>query len=153
MEDAVSLYTRVVPGSSITSMHSMSDDSVVPSRRMGIAHFSVGDQRYMALEGGTLDQFNPTFSIVIGCGDQSEIDRLWDTLREGGSTARCGWLRDRWGVSWQIVPNVLGELMGGPDRARAARVSAAMRAMTKFDIAELQRAATGVDGPIASNGL
>jgi predicted 3-demethylubiquinone-9 3-methyltransferase (glyoxalase superfamily) len=108
---------------------------------IGIAHFTIGDQRYMGIEGGPLDPFNHSFSIMVGCDDQGEIDRLWEALSEGGSTERCGWLKDRWGLYWQIVPSVLGELMSGPDRASARRVSEAMRSMSKFDIAELRRAA------------
>lgn len=142
MEAAIRLYVSLVPGSSITGMHSMqTEQSGGAAKNVGIAQFQIGDQRYMGIEGGSLDRFNHSFSIMVGCDEQSEIDLLWNTLKEGGSTERCGWLKDRWGVSWQIVPNILGQLMGGPDRARAKRVSAAMMAMTKFDIAELRHAA------------
>ncbi|MDB5699628.1 MAG: hypothetical protein JWN69_2432 [Alphaproteobacteria bacterium] len=139
MEAAVRFYTSLVPGSSIGMMSAMRTEDAGAS--IGIAHFMIGDQHYMAIEGGPLDPFNHSFSIMVGCDDQSEIDRLWDSLSEGGSTERCGWLKDRWGLSWQIVPSVLGELMSGPDRASARRVSEAMRSMGKFDIAELRRAA------------
>ena len=103
--------------------------------------FTLGDQRYMAIEAGPLDRFNHSFSIVVECEDQAEIDRLWDALKEGGSVEQCGWLRDRWGLCWQITPKRLGELMNGPDAAKAKRVAAAMLKMVKFDIAQLEAAA------------
>ena len=146
MKAAIHLYTSLVPGSSITSMHVMPRDSPGGAANgVGIAHFKIGDQRYMAIEGGPLDPFNRSFSIMVSCDEQPEIDRLWDTLKEGGSTERCGWLKDHWGVSWQIVPAILAELMGGSDRSRARRVSDAMLKMTKFEIVGLQRAAEGAE--------
>lgn len=78
---------------------------------------------------------------MVECSTQEEIDRLWNALKEGGSVEQCGWLRDRWGLSWQIVPEALGRLMSDPDRAKAKRVTEAMLKMVKFDIAELKRAA------------
>ena len=144
MKAAIHLYTSLVPGSSIASMHAMQrDNGSGAANSVGIAHFTIGDQRYMAIEGGPLDPFTHSFSIMVGCDEQLEIDRLWDTLKEGGSTERCGWLKDRWGVSWQIVPTILAELMSDSDPARARRVSDAMLKMTKFEIAELERAAEG----------
>ena len=116
-----------------------------PSRQadsVKLAGFTLGDQRYMAIEAGPLDPFNHSFSIIIECETQAEIDHLWDALKEGGSTEHCGWLRDRWGLSWQITPKRLGELMGDPDRAKAKRVSEAMLKMVKFDIAGLEAAAS-----------
>lgn len=97
----------------------------------------------MAIEAGPLDRFNHSFSIMVECDTQAEIDRLWDALRAGGSTEQCGWLRDRWGLSWQIAPKRLGELMMDPDRAKAKRVTEAMLKMVKFDIAALEAAARG----------
>jgi len=95
----------------------------------------------MAIEAGPLDPFNHSFSIMVECDDQAEIDRLWNALKEGGSTEQCGWLKDRWGLSWQIVQTLLGKLMSDPDRAKAKRVAEAMLKMVKLDIAELQCAA------------
>ena len=97
----------------------------------------------MAIEAGPLDPFNHSFSIMVECDTQAEIDRLWKALKEGGSTEQCGWLRDRWGLSWQISPRRLGELMKDPDRAKAKRVTEAMLTMVKFDITELETAAGG----------
>ena len=95
----------------------------------------------MAIEAGPLDPFNHSFSIMVEC--DTEIDRLWDALREGGKTEQCGWLQDRWGLSWQIAPKRLGELMSDPDNAKAKRVAEAMLKMVKFDIAELEAVARG----------
>jgi predicted 3-demethylubiquinone-9 3-methyltransferase (glyoxalase superfamily) len=95
----------------------------------------------MAIEAGPLDPFKHSFSIVVDCENQAEIDRLWDALKEGGSVERCGWLRDRWGLCWQITPKRLGELMNDPDTAKTKRVAEAMLKMVKFNIAELEAAA------------
>ena len=144
MAAAVRCYTSTIPGSSMGAVHALpADNPSGPAGSVHIAEFTIGGQRYRAIEAGPLDPFNHSFSIVVECDDQAEIDRLWDALKEGGSTERCGWLKDRWGLSWQIVPSVLGTLMGGPDRARAKRVAEAMLKMVKFDIAGLHRAADG----------
>lgn len=144
MEAAIRLYTSTIPGSKLGEIHAMPADSPSgPAGSVRIAKFTIGDQRYTAIEAGPLDPFNHSFSIMVECDGQAEIDRLWDVLKEGGSTEQCGWLKDRWGLSWQIVPAVLGELMSGPDQARSKRVAEAMLRMVKLDIAELQRAADG----------
>ena len=114
-----------------------------PAGSVQLAGFTLGDQRYMAIEAGPLDPFNHSFSIIVECETQAEIDRLWDALKEGGSTEQCGWLRDRWGLSWQITPKRLGELMSSADPAKAKRVTEAMLKMVKFDIAALEAAAQG----------
>jgi predicted 3-demethylubiquinone-9 3-methyltransferase (glyoxalase superfamily) len=108
-----------------------------------VAAFTLGDQRYMAIEAGPLDPFNHSFSIIVECESQAEIDRLWEALKQGGRTEQCGWLRDRWGLCWQIRPKRLGELMRDPDPAKAKRVTEAMLKMAKFDIADLEAAAKG----------
>jgi predicted 3-demethylubiquinone-9 3-methyltransferase (glyoxalase superfamily) len=144
MQQALRVYTTLIPGSTMGAVQTLPAES--PAGSVEIAEFSLGDQRYRAIQAGPLDPFNHSFSIMVECEDQAEIDRLWDALAEGGSVERCGWLRDRWGLSWQIVPAALGRLMGDPDRARAARVAAAMLGMVKFDIAALHRAAEGAAG-------
>lgn len=144
MEPALKLYTSLIEGSAIEWISAIpSDTPSGPAGSVKIASFTLGDQRYMAIEAGPLDPFNHSFSIMVECDTQAEIDRLWDTLREGGSTEQCGWLRDRWGLSWQITPKRLGEMMNDPDRAKAKRVTEAMLKMVKFDIAELEAAAKG----------
>jgi predicted 3-demethylubiquinone-9 3-methyltransferase (glyoxalase superfamily) len=98
----------------------------------------------MALNGGTRFEYTHAVSFKIDCADQAEVDRLWDGLSaNGGQVERCGWLRDRFGLYWQIVPSVLAELLGGPDRAGAERAMAAMLQMTKLDIAVLRKAYEG----------
>ena len=144
MEAAVGFYVSQLPGSAIEWISTIpADNPSGPAGSVKIASFVLGDQRYMAIEAGPLDPFNHSFSIMVECDTQTEIDRLWDALKEGGSTEQCGWLRDRWGLSWQIAPSKLGDLMMDPDRAKAKRVTEAMLKMVKFDIAALEAAARG----------
>jgi predicted 3-demethylubiquinone-9 3-methyltransferase (glyoxalase superfamily) len=142
MEAAIRFYMSLIPGSAISRTSAIpADNPSGPAGKVKTAAFTIGDQRYMAVEAGQLDPFNHSFSIVVECEDQTEIDRLWDALKEGGSVEQCGWLRDRWGLCWQITPKRLGELMNDPDTAKAKRVAEAMLKMVKFDIAELEAAA------------
>ena len=142
MEAAVRFYTALIPGSEISWISAIPADTPSgPAGSVRIAAFTLGDQRYMAIEAGPLDPFNHSFSVVVECDDQAEIDRLWEALQEGGSVERCGWLRDRWGLCWQITPKRFGELMSDPDPAKARRVTEAMLGMVKFDIAALETAA------------
>jgi predicted 3-demethylubiquinone-9 3-methyltransferase (glyoxalase superfamily) len=97
----------------------------------------------MALNGGMRFEYTHAISFMIDCEDQTEIDRLWHTLLDGGSAEQCGWLKDRYGVSWQIVPRVLPQLLGDPDPAKARRVMQAMLGMVKLDIAALKAAYAG----------
>ena len=144
MEAAISFYTSLIAGSAIQWATTIPADTPSgPAGSVKIASFTLGDQRYMAIEAGPLDPFNHSFSIMVECETQAEIDRLWDALKDGGSTEQCGWLRDRWGLSWQIAPKRRGELMMDPDRAKAKRVTEAMLKMVKFDIAKLEAAARG----------
>lgn len=144
MEAALRFYTSLIPGSSLASITPMAADSPSgPAGSVRMAAFTLGDQRYMAIEAGPLDKFNHSFSVMVECEDQAEIDRLWDALKDGGQVEPCGWLRDRWGLSWQITPRRLGELMMDPDPQVARRVTEAMLKMVKFDIAGLEAAAKG----------
>ena len=144
METAISFYTSLIPGSSV------SWTAPNPRRhpqRTGRQRQSGGlHARRPALHGHRgrpLDPFNHSFSIIVECESQAEIDRLWEALKQGGRTEQCGWLRDRWGLCWQITPKQLGELMRDPDPAKAKRVTEAMLKMAKFDIADLEAAAKG----------
>ena len=144
MEAALRFYTSLIPGSKIEDITPMAADSPSgPSGSVLIASFTLGDQRYSAMQAGPLDSFNHAFSIMVECEDQAEVDRLWDALKEGGTTEPCGWLKDRWGVSWQIIPKRLMELQIDPDRAKAKRVAEAMLKMGKIDLATLEAAARG----------
>jgi predicted 3-demethylubiquinone-9 3-methyltransferase (glyoxalase superfamily) len=103
--------------------------------------FELDGRPFMALNGGPMYTFTPAISLVVSCENQDEVDHYWDGLLDGGEPSQCGWLTDRFGVSWQIVPNRLGELMSDPDPERAGRVAQAMMQMIKLDIAQLEAAA------------
>jgi predicted 3-demethylubiquinone-9 3-methyltransferase (glyoxalase superfamily) len=138
------LYVSLLPDSRIDSITPMPIDS--PSGAAGsvqIVEFTLGGQRFTAFNGGPLDKFNHAISLMIECDDQKELDALWEKLGQGGTYEQCGWLRDRFGVCWQITPRVLAEMMKDPDRAKAKRVAEAMMKMVKLDIAELERAYQG----------
>ncbi|KZD11918.1 VOC family protein [Oceanibaculum pacificum] len=144
MEAALRFYTGLIPGSSLEWISEFPAETPSgPPGSVRLAGFTLGDQRYMAIQAGPLDPFNHAFSIMVECDDQAEVDRLWDALLEGGQAEQCGWLRDRWGLSWQIVPKRLGELMMESDPATVKRVSEAMLQMVKLDIAGLEAAARG----------
>jgi predicted 3-demethylubiquinone-9 3-methyltransferase (glyoxalase superfamily) len=144
MENAVRFYTSLIPGSSVAWMSTLPADTPSgPEGSVRLSGFTLGDQSYMAIEAGPLDPFNHSFSIMVECDTQAEIDRLWQALGEGGKIEHCGWLSDRWGLSWQITPRRLGELMGDPDPVIVKRVTEAMLKMVKFDIAGLEAAAKG----------
>ncbi len=135
-EAALALYTSVFKDSKVLSTSKR--DGKVNS-----ATFEIQGQRLMAFDGGPIFSFSLGMSLFVSCDTQAEIDELWEKLSEGGEKSRCGWLKDRFGVSWQIVPNVLGELLGDKDADKAGRVLQAMLAMNKLDIAGLKRAADG----------
>ncbi|MCS4319081.1 putative 3-demethylubiquinone-9 3-methyltransferase (glyoxalase superfamily) [Serratia sp. BIGb0234] len=142
MDAALRCYIDLIPGSSLTWHSSLPADTPSgPAGSVKLATFILCDQRYAAIEAGPLDPFNHSFSIMVECADQAEVDRLWEALSDGGSVEQCGWLRDRWGLSWQIVPKRLTELMADPDSLKVKRVTEAMLRMVKLDIAGLEAAA------------
>ncbi len=143
MEAAVRLYTSLVPGSTMGPVTALGAETPSgPPGSVKLVSFTLGDQSYRAIEAGPLDSFNHSFGITLECDTQAEIDRLWQALlADGGAEEQCGWLRDRWGMCWQIVPRRLGELMATADAARTKRVTAAMLKMVKLDIAALEAAA------------
>jgi predicted 3-demethylubiquinone-9 3-methyltransferase (glyoxalase superfamily) len=144
MAAAVRFYTSLIPDSRIEFDSAvMADNPSGPAGSVKIMAFILGGQNYMAIEAGPLEPFNHSFSIMVECDTQAELDRLWDALKDGGSVEQCGWLRDRWGLSWQIAPKRLQELMNDPDPAKVARVTEAMLQMVKLDIAPLEAAAAG----------
>ena len=114
-----------------------------PAGSVKVVEFTLQGRPFLAINAGPLDPFNHAVSFVITCADQAEIDRLWTALSDGGAIEQCGWLKDRYGVSWQIVPAVLAQMMKDPDRARAKRVAEAMLGMVKLDIAGLRKAYDG----------
>ena len=144
MESAVRFYVSLIPGSHLESISPMPADSPSgPAGSVYVAKFNLGDQDYLAIEAGPMEEFNHRFSIMVECDTQDEIDTLWEALSAGGSTEQCGWLKDQWGLSWQIAPRRLQELMDDPDRAKAKRVAEAMLKMEKLDIEQLEAAAQG----------
>jgi predicted 3-demethylubiquinone-9 3-methyltransferase (glyoxalase superfamily) len=144
MDAALALYTSLLPNSSIDWTGTLPADSPSgPAGSVKIAAFTLDGQRYQAFEASGPDAFNHSFSIVVECETQAEIDRLWEALGKGGTYEACGWLKDRWGLSWQIAPKRLGELTRDPDRAKAKRAAEAMLTMVKLDIAALEAAAKG----------
>jgi predicted 3-demethylubiquinone-9 3-methyltransferase (glyoxalase superfamily) len=144
-EEAARFYVSIFPDSRIDRVTGLAAESPSgPAGSVQMVEFSLLGQPFMAIAAGPLDPFNHAVSFVVHCEDQAEIDRYWNALLDGGGSAeRCGWLRDRFGLSWQIVPAVLGEMMADPDRDKARRVAEAMLKMVKFDIAALGRACDG----------
>lgn len=143
-EEASAFYASVFPDSRLTGVTTLPSES--PSGRAGsvkIVEFVLCGQPFIAMSGGPLDVFNRAVSFVVNCEDQAEIDKYWDALMEGGSPQPCGWIKDRFGLSWQIVPTVLGKMIADPDRVRAKRAADAMMKMVKLDIGALQRAFAG----------
>jgi predicted 3-demethylubiquinone-9 3-methyltransferase (glyoxalase superfamily) len=146
-EQAAQFYASIFPDSRVDRVSTLPSDSPSgPAGSVKIVEFTLLGQPFAAISAGPLDPFNHAVSFIVNCDTQAEIDRYWDALLEGGTPEQCGWLKDRYGLSWQIVPNVLGELMTDPDREKAKRVSDAMLRMVKFDIAELERAAAAGAG-------
>ena len=144
-EEAAKFYVSLLPDSRIEKVQRNTTDS--RSGKAGtvlVVDFTVAGQRFMALNGGMKMEYTHAISFKIDCADQAEVDRLWDALlADGGQASQCGWLRDRYGVSWQIVPIALPKYLGGPDAAGAQRAMQAMLGMVKLDIEGLKRAYEG----------
>jgi predicted 3-demethylubiquinone-9 3-methyltransferase (glyoxalase superfamily) len=131
-QEAAELYCSIFAGSKILSSNPMS------------VTFELAGQPFIALNGGPHHKFNEAISLFVSCKDQKEVDSLWKKLLAGGGEeSQCGWLRDRYGLSWQVIPDRLTELLSDPDRKRAERATAAMFKMRKIDVAALERAADG----------
>ena len=142
--EAANFYVSLLPDSRIDAATELPADSPSgPAGSVQVVEFTLAGQPYMAINAGPLDPFNHAISLVVLCDTQAEIDRLWEALSEGGTIEQCGWLKDRYGLSWQIVPRVLGDMMKDPDRAKAKRVAEAMLQMVKLDIAGLRKAYDG----------
>ena len=143
-EEAANFYVSLLPDSRIKHVQRGPMDN--PSGKAGsvlAVEFELAGQSYMALNGNKPKAFTQAVSFKVDCDDQAEVDRIWDALCEGGAPVQCGWLTDRYGVSWQIVPKAMLRLLGDPDPARAKRAMAAMMTMVKLDIAALEKAAAG----------
>jgi predicted 3-demethylubiquinone-9 3-methyltransferase (glyoxalase superfamily) len=140
LEQAMAWYTSVFEDAEIVEATRTGDS---PTDPVFSATFRIAGQEFRAINGGPHFHFTEAISIFVDCDDQAEVDRLWELLTDGGEPSRCGWLKDRFGLSWQIIPRRLGELLGDPDPARASRARDAMLAMGKIDVAALEAAAAG----------
>jgi predicted 3-demethylubiquinone-9 3-methyltransferase (glyoxalase superfamily) len=143
-EEAAAFYTSIFPRSRIVEVVRYTEAGPGPAGEVVTATFELDGQRFVAINGGTPMPYTEALSLEIVCHDQEEVDHYWDRLLDGGEASQCGWLKDRYGVSWQVVPAELGELFADPDRERADRVMRAMLGMAKLDIAALRRAADAV---------
>lgn len=143
-EEAARFYVSLLRDSRIDHVQrSVVDTPSGPAGSILLVEFTLAGQSYLALNGGTRPNFTHAVSFMINCENQAEVDRLWDALLDGGEPDQCGWLRDRYGLSWQIVPSILPKLFAGPDRAGAQRAMQAMMQMIKLDGEALQRAYDG----------
>ena len=142
-EEAASLYVSLVGNSRITSVSRYSEAGPGPAGSAMVVAFELDSLSFIGLNGGPMYTFSEAVSFQISCETQAEVDRLWTALCEGGQESQCGWLKDRFGLSWQIVPKVLPELMSDPDPVKAKRTAEAMFKMKKLDIAALKTAHAG----------
>jgi predicted 3-demethylubiquinone-9 3-methyltransferase (glyoxalase superfamily) len=144
-EEAANFYVSLLPDSQIDAVQkSLIDTPSGPAGKVLVVQFTLAGQEYMALNGGMRFEYTNAISFKVDCADQAEVDHLWNGLTaDGGSPGQCGWLKDRYGVSWQIVPSAMMRMFSGSDREGAQRAMAAMMKMTKLDIAALQKAYDG----------
>jgi predicted 3-demethylubiquinone-9 3-methyltransferase (glyoxalase superfamily) len=142
-EEAVELYTSVFPDSRVTSTRRYGKAGPGLEGSLMTATFELAGQEFIALNGGPSFTFSEGISLFVDCETQGEVDGLWEELSEGGEKGKCGWLTDKFGVSWQIIPRALGELLGDEDPEKAERVMNAMLQMTRIDIDGLRRAYEG----------
>jgi predicted 3-demethylubiquinone-9 3-methyltransferase (glyoxalase superfamily) len=140
-EDAAKFYTSVFPNSKIVDVQRYGEAGPRQEGMVMVVNFELNGRRFIGLNGGPDFKFNEAISFEVSCESQEEVDKYWSTLSEGGEEGPCGWLKDKYGVSWQIVPTRLIELIGDPDREKSQRVMAAMLKMKKIEIDELERAA------------
>ena len=145
-EDAARFYTTVFANSRILNVTHYTDAGPRPAGMVLTVDFELDGQRFVGINGGPELTFDEAVSFQISCDTQEEVDYFWDTLSDGGEESQCGWLKDRYGLSWQVVPTGMDELLTDPDPERARRATQAMLAMRKLDIGALRRAADGVPG-------
>ncbi len=141
VDDAIEFYRSIFPDFKVGDIQRYGEGSPFPAGTILLATIEIAGQSLMILNGGPYYKLTEAFSLFVRCENQEEVDYYWDRLIVGGEPSQCGWLKDPFGVSWQIVPNALGELLGDPDQARAGRVMQAMLQMVKIDVRKLQEAA------------
>ncbi|MFI5143110.1 MAG: VOC family protein [Thermoanaerobaculales bacterium] len=142
-EEAVNFYVSVFNNSKILNVARAGDVGPWPKGSVAVITFLLEGQEFMALNGGPQFKFNEAISLLVNCETQAEVDELWAKLGAGGKEIECGWIKDKFGLAWQIVPRILGEMMLDKDPARSARVMKAMMQMVKLDIARLKQAYEG----------
>ena len=143
-EQAARFYVSLLPDSRIERINrSPADTPSGPAGMVITVEFTLAGTRFVALNGGPMYRFTEAVSFQIACADQEEVDRLWSALSYGGSESQCGWLKDRWGLSWQVVPTRLHQLLADPNPERARRAAESMLRMKKINIAAMERAADG----------
>lgn len=142
-EEAAEFYVSIFPNSRVTEITRYTEAGPGPAGSVLTVNFELDGQLFTGINGGPQFPFTEAVSFVIGCADQAELDHYWERLTDGGQEVQCGWLKDRYGLSWQVVPAGWEELMNDPDPERAARATAAMLGMVKLDIAALEAAADG----------
>jgi predicted 3-demethylubiquinone-9 3-methyltransferase (glyoxalase superfamily) len=143
-EEAAALYTSIFPNSSVGDVSYYGPDMPIPQGTVMTVSFTLDGQEYIGLNGGPQFPFSEAISFQIMCADQEEADHYWNRLTDGGEESQCGWLKDRFGVSWQVVPTELMSLLRDPDPGRAQRATEAMLQMRRIDLAEIKRAADSV---------
>ena len=142
-EEAMKFYVSIFKGSKVMSVARYGDAGPGPKGTVMMATFQLEGQDFYALNGGPQFAFTPAISLFVNCETQEEVDELWEKLSAGGEKSRCGWLKDKFGLSWQIIPTALGRMMTDKDPKKAQRVMKAMLQMDKIDIARLERAYQG----------
>ncbi|MFZ4633257.1 MAG: VOC family protein [Saprospiraceae bacterium] len=142
-EEAANRYTTLFPDSEITRITRMGPGGHLPEGVAMSISFCLAGQPFIAINGGPHFSFSQGISLLVNCDTQEEVDHYWETLSEGGVQQPCGWLKDKFGVSWQVVPSILGKMMQDEDREKAGRVMQAMFQMTKMDVAALEKAFQG----------
>ncbi|HEY3781291.1 MAG TPA: VOC family protein [Fimbriimonadaceae bacterium] len=142
-EEAANFYVSVFKNSRITDMTRWGEEGPGPAGSVLVVNFELNGQKFIALNGGPEFQFNKAVSFMIHCETQSEIDYYWEKLTEGGEEVQCGWLTDKYGLSWQVAPNILLQHLNDPDREKSDRVMKAMMGMVKIDIAGIEKAYAG----------
>jgi predicted 3-demethylubiquinone-9 3-methyltransferase (glyoxalase superfamily) len=142
-EEAANFYTSLFEDAKVTDISRYGEGSPAEPGTVMIVNFTLAGQEFMALNGGPLYSFTEATSLYVNCDGQDEVDRLWNALTDGGEEQPCGWLKDRYGLSWQIIPTALPEMLNDPDPAKARRAMEAMFTMKKIDIAALKAAYDG----------
>jgi predicted 3-demethylubiquinone-9 3-methyltransferase (glyoxalase superfamily) len=142
-EEAAAFYVSIFPNSRITAVSHYTEAGPGPAGSVVAVEFELDGQPHVAINGGPLFTFDEAVSLAVECADQAEVDHYWSRLTDGGSEGPCGWCKDRYGLSWQVVPTRWSELLRDPDRARATRAMRALLGMGKIDIAAIEAAADG----------